>query len=36
MIELKSLYTGYSRDKPLLQNFNYRFDNKIYGILGES
>jgi ABC-type nitrate/sulfonate/bicarbonate transport system ATPase subunit len=36
MIELKSLYTGYSRDKPLLENFNYRFDNKIYGILGES
>lgn len=36
MIELNKLYTGYSRDKPLLKNFNYQFDSKIYGILGES
>ena len=36
MIELNELYTGYSRDKPLLKNFNYKFDTKIYGILGES
>lgn len=36
MIELNELYTGYSRDKPLLKNFNYQFDSKIYGILGES
>lgn len=36
MIELNELYTGYSRDKPLLKDFNYKFDTKIYGILGES
>ena len=36
MIKLNNLCTGYSRDKPLLINFNYKFDNKIYGILGES
>lgn len=37
MIEIKNLTTGYSRDKPLKQYFNYIFeDNKIYGILGES
>lgn len=36
MIEINELYTGYSRDKPLLKNFNYQFDSKIYGILGES
>ena len=36
MIEVKNLYTGYSRDKPLLKDFNYNFDTKIYGILGQS
>ena len=36
MIEVKNLYTGYSRDKPLLKDFNYIFDTKIYGILGQS
>lgn len=36
MIEIKKLYTGYSRDKPLLENFNYIFDSKVYGILGQS
>ena len=36
MIEISELYTGYSRDKPLLKNFNYQFNSKIYGILGES
>ena len=36
MIKLNNLCTGYSRDRPLLRNFNYEFDNKIYGILGES
>lgn len=36
MIEINELYTGYSRDKPLLKNFNYQFNSKIYGILGES
>lgn len=36
MIELNELYTGYSRDKPLLKNFNYQFKPRIYGILGES
>ncbi len=30
MIKLNNLCTGYSRDKPLLINFNYKFDNKIY------
>jgi ABC-type nitrate/sulfonate/bicarbonate transport system ATPase subunit len=37
MIKVKNLTTGYSRDKPLKQNFSYTFeDNKVYGILGES
>lgn len=36
MIELNKLSTGYSRDKPLLKDFNYKFDEKIYGVLGES
>jgi len=36
MIVLNDLYTGYSRDAPLLKGFNYQFDKKVYGILGES
>lgn len=36
MIVLNDLYTGYSRNSPLLTGFNYKFDKKIYGILGES
>lgn len=36
MIVLNDLYTGYSKNSPLLENFNYKFDKKIYGILGES
>ena len=36
MIELNELYTGYSRDKPLLKNFNYQFKPRINGILRES
>ena len=36
MIEVKHLHTGYSRDKPLLKDFNYNFESKIYGILGQS
>ena len=36
MIEVKNLYTGYCRDKPLLKDFNYSFDTKVYGILGQS
>lgn len=36
MIQINNLTTGYSRDKPLLRNFNYTFENKIYGLLGES
>lgn len=36
MIELKNLYTGYSKSNPLLEDFNYVFENKIYAILGES
>ena len=36
MIEVKNLYTGYSKDAPLLKDFNYIFDSKIYGLLGQS
>lgn len=36
MIKLIDVTTGYSRDKPLLERFSYEFENKIYGILGES
>ena len=36
MIEVKNLYTGYNKDAPLLKDFNYIFDSKIYGILGQS
>lgn len=37
MIQIKKLTTGYSRDKPLLKDFSFDFeDNRIYGILGES
>ena len=37
MIVVNDLYTGYSRNSPLLTGFNYQFDdNKIYGVLGES
>ena len=36
MITLINISTGYSRDKPLLKKSNYEFQNKIYGILGES
>lgn len=36
MIKMIDVSTGYARDKPLLQNFSYQFDKKIYGILGES
>lgn len=36
MIVLNDVYTGYSRHSPLLRGFSYEFDNKIYGILGES
>lgn len=36
MIVLNDLYTGYSKNSPLLENFNYKFDKKIYGILGKS
>lgn len=36
MIELINLTTGYGESKPLLKNFNYTFENKVYGILGES
>lgn len=36
MIVVNNLFTGYSRASPLLKDFNYQFDNKIYGILGES
>lgn len=36
MIEVKELCTGYTRDRPITKGFSYAFDNKIYGILGES
>lgn len=36
MIILNKLTTGYSRAQPLLKEFTAKFDNKIYGILGES
>lgn len=36
MIVVNNLCTGYARASPLLQGFSYQFDNKIYGILGES
>ena len=36
MITLNQVTIGYSRDKPLLQNFSYTFESKIYGILGHS
>lgn len=36
MIVVNNLCTGYARASPLLKDFNYQFDNKIYGILGES
>lgn len=36
MIKLNKVTTGYSRDKPLLKDFTYEFDSKIYGILGKS
>lgn len=36
MIVVNKLYTGYVRASPLLKDFSYQFDNKVYGILGES
>lgn len=36
MINVEELCTGYSRDSPILKNFNYTFERKIYGILGQS
>ena len=36
MIVVNNLCTGYARASPLLKDFNYQFDNKIYGILGTS
>ena len=37
MIQLNNLTTGYSKNQPILQDFDYVFeDNKIYCILGES
>lgn len=36
MIVLNNLCIGYARNSPLLKDFNYQFENKIYGILGES
>ena len=36
MIVVNNLCTGYVRASPLLKDFSYQFDNKVYGILGES
>ena len=36
MIELRNLLIGYSRDKPLLTEINFTFQDQIYGILGKS
>lgn len=36
MIICNKVTTGYSRAQPLLKDFNAQFDNKIYGILGQS
>lgn len=36
MIEVKELFTGYTRDRPVTKNFSHIFSNKVYGILGES
>lgn len=36
MIVLNNLSIGYSKNTPLLKDFNYQFTNKIYGVLGKS
>ena len=36
MIVLNNLSIGYSKNIPLLKDFNYQFTNKIYGVLGKS
>lgn len=36
MIQLNKVSTGYSKEAPLLKDFSYKFDSKIYGILGKS
>ena len=36
MIKLNNITTGYIKDKPLLKDFSYTFESKIYGILGQS
>lgn len=36
MIVLDNITTGYNANRPLLENYSKVFDNKIYGILGES
>lgn len=36
MIKVENLCAGYSKEKPILKNFSYIFEPKIYGILGSS
>lgn len=36
MIVLDNITTGYNANRPLLENYSKTFDNKVYGILGES
>lgn len=35
-VELKNLSTGFSKQNPLLKDYNMVFENKVYAILGQS
>lgn len=36
MIQLRNLAVGYDKHNPVLTDLNYKFDKKIYGIVGQS
>lgn len=36
MIVLDNITTGYNANRPLLENYSKTFDDKVYGVLGES
>lgn len=36
MIQLRDLAVGYDKHNPVLTDLNYKFDKKIYGIVGQS
>lgn len=36
LLKVSNIYTGYERDSPLIQNFSFDFEEKIYAILGPS